>query len=74
MKPELHTEISLHIYGKLVGKIGKLASVHSKYTHSATIPILEFLIILHQCDNSLQQRYNFFMNGQKGGEDFIVWA
>ena len=40
----------------------------------ATVPISELIIVLHQCDNSLQQRYNFFMNRQKGGEDFIVWA
>lgn len=37
----------------------------------ATVPISELIIVLHQCDNSLQQRYNFFMNRQKGGEDFI---
>ena len=38
----------------------------------ATVPISELIIVLHQCNNSLQQRYNFFMNRQKGGEDFIV--
>ena len=37
----------------------------------ATVPISELIIVLHQCNNSLQQRYNFFMNRQKGGEDFI---
>ena len=51
-----------------------MRKVQGRGNELATVLISTYLQHLHWCTTHLLQRYNFFMNGQKGGENFIVWV